>query len=432
MDGSAIQGEFYDAALNGVTAAVGQMQLHVLLDLAEPFTREQVEAAVAGTVASFPVMGCRYEHGWWRDRWVPMTEVAATDVVEELGGDLDEVMEELPRRALEPAAGWPWRVAMIRRDPGQRLVLTVVHDLADGAGVLAVTREFVSQLTGGGSIAGEGAMDRGYGQLLRSLRLVDLPYLVIGGIAEAMTPLLVPLLGPIRLRTAEPAPAVPRPVFRTVSSGVGEGSPVRALCEEVGCTVNDVLLASLALLNASLSGSGRLGNFFTVNLRRHLADDAPRVSNLSGVDSVILPRDVAGSLPEAAVAVARRTQRMKRRLVGFAFSAMPALTLMICPHAVVRGVAAFWGRYTSLLLSRGLVVTNIGAMDRYVQALGENLVAASVLGPFGRGPLVPIITATGFRDRLTLQINAQSNLAEEDLERMANELSAILGGGEEG
>ena len=321
---------------------------------------------------------------------------------------------------------------MIRRDPGQRLVLTVVHDLADGAGVLAVTREFVSQLTGGGSIAGEGAMDRGYGQLLRSLRLVDLPYLVIGGIAEAMTPLLVPLLGPIRLRTAEPAPAVPRPVFRTVSSGVGEGSPVRALCEEVGCTVNDVLLASLALLNASLSGSGRLGNFFTVNLRRHLADDAPRVSNLSGVDSVILPRDVAGSLPEAAVAVARRTQRMKRRLVGFAFSAMPALTLMICPHAVVRGVAAFWGRYTSLLLSRGLVVTNIGAMDRYVQALGENLVAASVLGPFGRGPLVPIITATGFRDRLTLQINAQSNLAEEDLERMANELSAILGGGEEG
>ena len=425
MSGRPLPGEFYDAALFGVHMAVGHMHLHVVLDLAEPFSRGQVVRAVQETVDALGILGCRYVPGWWRDRWEPQPRISADDVVEVVEGDADEALRALPLRPLDPTWDWPWRVSIMPCEHGQRLVVTLLHAVADGAGALAVTGELAARLAGrtGTGISG----DRGFGQLLRSLRLRDLPHLLLGCLQEFGRPLLLPLLNKTALREVRPAPARARQAFRTVVVGVGQGSAVRTLCARVDCTVNDVLVASLALLNASLGPTALLGNYFTVDLRRYLTDAGPRVCNLSGVDSVILKRSAARNLETAARAVGRRTERMKRQAVGLTFATLPAVAFMALPHAVVRAFAAAWGRWTSRLLTRGLVVTNIGAMDRYVEPLGDNLLAASVLGPFGRGPPVPIITATGFRGRLTLQINGFDSIESDELDRVARELSEILG-----
>ncbi len=424
MNRGSLRGEFYDAALYGVHATVGHMHLHVVLDLAEPYEREQVVRAARETVDAIAVLGCRYVRGWWRDRWEPLPQVSAEDLVEQIEGDPGVALRELPLRPLDPTAGPPWRISIMPCERGQRLVLTLLHCVADGAGALAVAGELAARLAGR---AGTGIpKDRGFAQLLRSLRLKELPHVLVGCLHQGWRPLLLPLLNRTQLRTAQPAPANPRPVFRTVLAEVGEGSPVRDTCSRAGCTVNDALVGSLAMLNASLGPAGRLGNYFTVDLRRYLTDSGPRICNLSGVDSVILKRGVTGNRESAARAVARRTERMKRQAVGLAFATLPALALMALPHAVVRAFAAAWGRWTSKMLTHGLVVTNIGRMDSYVEPLGENLRAASVLGPFARGSPIPIITATGFRDQLTLQINAYDTIESEELDRMAETLSEIL------
>jgi NRPS condensation-like uncharacterized protein len=425
MSRESIPGEFYDALLHGVTATVGHVQLHVVIDLVRPVQREAVVRAVEGTVAAFPVLGSRYETAWWRDRWVVEPGISAEDVVEVLEGDPEELLRELPQRPLDPARDWPWRVSMM----DSRLVVTVLHGVADGAGALTVAGEFAARLAGREGSAADGAMDRGFVQLLRSLRLVDLPYLLIGCVQQGLQALRVPFLTKTQLRAADPAPVEPKPVYRTVAVGVGEGSDVREVCGRVGCTVNDALVGALAVVCASLGPKGLLGSYFTVDLRRYLVDKGPKVTNLSGVDSVILRREMAGSLEDAAGAVGRRTERMKRQLLGVGFAALPAIPLMVVPHGIVRGFAALWARWAGALLTRGLVVTNVGPMDRYLEPLGEDVVAASVLGPFGIGPRVPIITATGFRDRLTLQINGYDTIDATELDRLAGRLGEVLGGG---
>jgi NRPS condensation-like uncharacterized protein len=425
VSGDSIPGQFYDAALYGVAATVGHMHLHVVLDLARPLQREVVVRAVEGTVAAFPVLGCRYQQGWWRDRWVVEEGISAADVVEVLEGDPEELLRELPLRPLEPTKDWPWRVSMM----GTRLVVTVLHCVADGAGALTVAGELAARLAGQEGTAAGTTMDRGFVQLLRSLRTRDLPHLLIGCLKQGLQVVRLPSLTRTQLRAARPAPVEPRPVYRTVVVGVGEGSDVRGVCARAGCKVNDVLVGALAVVCASLGPRGLLGSFFTVDLRRYLADKGPKVTNLSGVDSVILPREAAGSLDEAAGAVGRRTERMKRQLVGVGFAALPAIPLLLVPHGIVRGFAALWGRWTSVLLTRGLVVTNVGPMDRYLEPLGDEVVAASVLGPFGKGPRVPIITATGFRDRLTLQINGYDTIDGAELDRVADRLGEVLGAG---
>ncbi len=420
-----LRSEFFDVALFGVHAAVGHMHLHVVLELAQPFARERVVQAVRETTSAIPVLGSRYVPGWWRDHWQPMPGFSAEDAVEVIDGDPRRALDELLSRPLEPSEGWPWRVSILPGTHGQRLVVTLLHCVADGAGALAVAGELAARLARQPSVDIHG--DRGFGQLLRSLGWRQLPHVLAGCLQQGAQALLLPLLNRTKLPTEQLAPQSPRRVFRTVVVGIGQGSRVREVCSRVGCSVNDVLVGALALLNASLGPGGWLGNHFTADLRRYLASPSLSVCNLSGADSVVLKREAADSLDTAAKAVALRTERMKRRAVGLPFATLPALLFGAFPHAVVRAFSAFWGRWTSLLLSRGLVVTNIGPMDRYLEPLGDNLLAASVLGPFGRGSPVPIITATGFRDQLTLQINSYDTIDAAALDRMARLLGESLG-----
>ena len=165
---------------------------------------------------------------------------------------------------------------------------------------------------------------------------------------------------------------------------------------------------------------------FTINLRRHLRDDRPVVTNLSAIVALYMPRRAAADFDRAVGEVSRRIGEHKRQLAGLPFIFASAPVMCLLPHAWFRRVAHRYGRFTAWLLSRGLVVTNIGPLDAYLATFGERAVGASVIGPFIRNIRIPLITATGFRDRVTLQINAYDHLAEGELEEMATSLERIL------
>ena len=185
---------------------------------------------------------------------------------------------------------------------------------------------------------------------------------------------------------------------------VGEGTPLRALCRSRNGTVNDLLVAALAVLVRRVSARGRVGCFYTADLRR-LVDDAPRVANLSAAISVALPRSCADSLPAALAEVVRRTSRRSAGVTGLA-AILFNLPLILCtPHGLVRRLTRLVFRlWIRRLATRGLLVTNIGPLDPWLTSFGGRVRDATFVGRrCGRCPSV--LTATGFGDALTIHFN---------------------------
>lgn len=419
---------FFDACFFGGRAAIGDVQLHMVVDLADPFTVEELRAAATATVEAFPILGCRYRPGWWRDRWEAAPDLPSPVEERSVEEAVEEVTTELVRRPLDPREVGPWRVVQIRAGDGCRLLISVAHMLADANGALVVVHELARHLSGGPSRQAwpDRPMERGMGQLLRAIRLRDLGQLLLQSASEALLP--VRYLGMARpVDHWHPnADRDGRELYRTVTVDVGRGTPMRERCRSLGCTLNDALVSTLALLNRSLSAKGNLGNIFTVNLRKLLRDERPRIANLSGMEMVVLPRALVTDLEGTAVEVSRRIGRKKRRFAGLPPLIANFSTAWAMPHALLRPIIGLWLRYAMAVLNRGLTVTNIGAMDPYVEPLGDRATGASMIGPFLNMLGPPLITAAGFRDRLTLQVAGFDGRYQHQLDQVTDALVARM------
>ncbi|MBI5500242.1 MAG: hypothetical protein HY907_08370 [Deltaproteobacteria bacterium] len=411
--------------LDVALTVLGREHLQVVVDLDRRIDRDQAERAVAGTVAAFPLLGCRYEPGAWRDRWVPDPAMSAADAVQQLdpAPNPEVATREWLAREIDERAGWPWRVAVLPWGRGCRLLVSVLHVAADGAGTLAAVRELARLLVGGEAVERPYPVERNVGILFRRLGATGLVRLGAGLVREAIRPLELPFLA--RTATARPPPAGPA-TWRTVRIDVGEGSPLRKLCRARNATVNDLLVAALAVLVRRISVRGRIGCFFTADLRRRLADEQPRIANLSAVISVALPRAHAASLPDALVEVTRLTARRDPGVSGLA-ALLLNLPLILClPHRLVRRLTRLvFGVWIRRLLTRGLLVTNIGPLDACLAPFGNLVRDATFVGPSVRGLPIPVLTATGFGDNLTIHFTGYAETAA-GLERLAAELESIF------
>jgi NRPS condensation-like uncharacterized protein len=338
-------------------------------------------------------------------------------------------MLEVVARELEPADHWPWRVTQLVGADRSRLVITLLHQAGDGASLLAVTKELGLLLMRPDEERPPAPPERGLDLLARGKGLADLFRLLPALTREAFQPLAVPFIA----RTAPPyrhpvAGAAPTFVVREVTAEVGPGSALRDLCRELGCTVNDALVAAVAVLIGQISERGRIGAFFTANLRRYLDDDRPRVANLSSFDLVILARHRVNSLAEAMLEVSRRIRRKKRRIPGLVLVLGSAVLGAPIPFGLARALGRLLSSGMRHLATRGVMVTNIGPMDHALAPFGERVTAASVIGPFLHGHQIPIITATSFRGRLSLAVNGFDDTPEERWQQIVSVLSRALTG----
>ncbi len=423
--------EYTEAAFFGGAEAFGRVLLHVAIDLREPFEAGELQRAAEATEAAFPILGCHYQAGSWRDRWIAAPESSALRVDDRHAPDgVEAATEALVREEPDPTARRPWRVTQLRGPDTCRLVVTVSHMLADAAGALTVVRELAAHLTGEPPHPswGERGMPRGLGQVVRALRLRDLPRLALETVLFMRLPFQ--FLGMARPREpwADNLGRAGRAVCRTIIVDVADGSPFKDRCRDLGCTINDALVALLAMLNGALFGRGAVGNFFTINFRPYFSDGLPRVANLSGIDIVSLPRPSVGDFAATAGAVAERTRRLKQRFAGLPAVLSNHASLMVAPHGLVRLVIRLWARWACALLNRGLLVTNIGALDPYLAPLGERATAASLVGPFMPGFAAPVITASGFRGRLTLRINGFDGPCAPQLDQIERGLRELVDG----
>ncbi len=150
------------------------------------------------------------------------------------------------------------------------------------------------------------------------------------------------------------------------------------------------------------------------------------MANLSAITVVFVPRKFTGSFDNAIQYVSKKTNREKKNFAGLPHMLGIIGYSLLLPHSIARKVAGALAIYASSLLNRGMVVTNIGKVDAYLEPFGAIVKSASVMGPFLRGICVPVVTATGFRDTLTLQINDLSGHTAEDLDDMVATLEVLL------
>jgi NRPS condensation-like uncharacterized protein len=422
----AFQAEFSDAVYLATGATHGHPAGHVALDLSRRFSRQVLRDAVTHLIEMFPVLGCRYEARFWRDRWVP--DASSVDSLVHVGdfsgADRHAWLEHWINRPIDPARERPFRIAQRETGSGSTLLISVAHAASDGAGIAAIVYELACSLYGAKSSA-EPSRERGIGQLVRALSSRQLAALPAGVMEGGVGPFKLTRVADRRRPASIDGSAASR--FKTVVLDGSAYEAFRRCCASVGATLNDGLAAAIASLSATQTDDGPVVVYYTANLRRYLSAPKAIAGNLSGGEVMIVPRAALRSLAETAQTAARITSAQKDGVPGLGLAVFQWLTVGWLPHSVLRNVVVPRLDAASVSLFRkALVLTNVGAFDRFVEPFGADLLAVSVMGPFADSFPVPLVVSTGFRSSITLQICAGTGFPEQELDAFVEQLTRIL------
>jgi NRPS condensation-like uncharacterized protein len=417
--------QIVDVGLFGSMTRYGDLALHAIVDLRRRFTGQELERAAQATIADFPVLGCRYQPRFWRDRWVPLNDPISTMVqVVDPADDLEAETLRWVGRRIDVTRQRPLRVVSLAAGAGSRLILSFMHLAVDGGGVAAVGHVFGSHLYGQPpSLAVEARRDLAHA--LARLRWYHLPVLVRDGVTTLLQPLRTALAGP-RERPYE-AGSGRAPSWRHLVVPPEALNDIKARCRVRGATINDVLIAAMARVAAQRSSRGPVAVTYTMDLRRYAAAPKLTAANTSAMLTALVPRDAIGDLSATAAAVARITARQRRGLLGPAYVLTPMTMAPGSPHGLVRRfVRGLHPFVVDLPLSRGLLVTNVGRIDEGLSAFGDDIEAIQVIGPNLKGVPVPAVVAFGFRGQLCLEIFAPPEVAPQGLDALEAELRQAL------
>ena len=322
--------------------------------------------------------------------------------------------------------GWPFRVAALKHANGSRLAHPLSPrfgrrerrpDSGLGARAMAMRQRPAGEYPDGPrpDAALEGA------------GLQSVPRLAIELVREATKAFYLPLVGrydsEFKPTTQLSGSMFFRPLFLK-----GEAyQKFVALCKKHGATINDGLALIAALVASRRSNAPYFGALYTVNGRRYLKDDRPIIANMSGVNTIVIPRKYEGDLERLIPLVASKTGEQKQHLPGLAFSLIFIIFAFWLPAAPLHWFARhIFGAGTVAQGRRFAAFTNVGAMDMYVEPFGPEVRGAWMLGAFQRGFAVPLVMASGFRDSLALCVCAADDIIPESVAKYAEDWAKIL------
>ena len=403
----------------------GQVEAHVRLDLSLDLSFEHLQRAVEATIADLPVLGCRYVADPRQDRWEPTARPLSDTVIADTDpGDPDAVMAKWLQRPLESEVGRPWRVVwMPRREGGCRLLVTFLHLVVDGGGMMATAQVLGAHLLGKApALPVETRRDPALG--LERLPRAAWPLALASGVRELLQPLKLwgaDVMG--SLRRSEQGP----PCWTTITLEPEELARFKAACKAQGATVNDGLVAAVARAGGRRRRRGPLGAIYTIDLRRYL--DPPRlvVANLSGLLLVTIPRALLDSPEEAVAAVAAENQRLDWRFRGLIFCWFPWLVGPITRFGAYRDFVTRYGTAAiDWLCQRALIVTNVGRLDDGLAVFEGHVEAMTIIGPTARYMPMPVSAAWGHEGRLHVHLYGAPGTDAAELEALAADIRAGL------
>ena len=420
-----IRAELPDVGLFGSMDRYGDLGIHAVIDLRRTFSRADLERAMRGAIAAFPVLGRRYVPGFWRDGWHEVEGPISEAVhVRDQPGDLEAETASWARRPIDPTRERPLRLVSLAREQGSRLILSVTHLAVDGGGAAAVGHVLGAHLYG---LSPSFPVDarRNVGSALEGLRWHHFPVLARDVAATIVLPLRT--FAAAKRERHFPTAASSQASWRHVTIGAADVERIKARCRPRGASVNDALIAGLARVAASRSSRGAIAVMYTMDLRRYAGSPRLTAANTSSILSVIVPRSAVSDLGSTAAAVAKITARQHRSLAGPAFILTPLALALGAPHAWARRITRWLHPVLiDLPLSRGLMFTNVGRIDEGLSAFGADIESVRVIGPNIRGITVPAVVAFGYRGELHLELFGAPGLAVEALDELERELCEAL------
>lgn len=421
---------FFDAGFIGLEKYFGHQWLNVVINLDRVFSQPEIESAASRTMESFPILQCKYVKGALFDHWLPDPALTSSSIaaVEKLEGSLEEATLDFIHEPMDPERAPAWRVKLLASGNSSRLIIKVLHAMADGAGALTIVREFGSYLTGQKQESSPIAMNRGMWQVLRAVRLQDIPALLWESLGELVRPLVIPFITPEQLPPAKAEAEMREQYLELVIAGE-EFLALKERCSRLNCTVNDALLAALAEVVKESTEREIICILFTADLRKYLPAKRPVVGNLSGGNILALRRSRLSGLEQTARMVAQKTGELKSRIPGLQLILFQLFSYGLLPHSIIRAATSQVAKYFDQVIRRTLLFTNIGPMDEYLAPYGKMARSACVIGPCFRQLTSPVFVATGFRDSLTIQACSWNDLPLEKVDRLNRLLRRQLLGG---
>lgn len=418
-----VRAELADVGLFGSIDRFGDLGVHAMVDLRRSFTREELEQAFRRTVTDFPVLGCVYRPGFFRDAWMPTREPLSDAVHVVAEGDLEAETYRWTRKPLDACADRPLRVVSLARGKGCRLIVSLSHLAVDGAGMGAVGHVFGSHLYGLPP-ATPVESRRDLGPTLAGLSWKHLPVLARDAVTTLLQPLRTYAAG--RRETSYASSPWHEATSRRVILEPDEVRALQARCAP-GLSVNDLLVSAMARVSAQRTRKGPVVVIYTMDLRRFAGRAHLSATNASSILTAVVPREATGELASAAAAVRKLTARHRSSLVGPAFLLVPLALAAGTPHGLLRRVVP--RLHTVLVdvpLDRGLILTNVGRIDPGLAPFADDLEDVRLHGPNIRGVSTPTVVAFGFRGRLHLELFAPPGLGEAALDSLERELHDAL------
>jgi len=427
-----IRAEILDSALFTLGPVFGPMIIQVLLDLDPSPSRGQLVSALKRLMAQVPLLGSQIRSGFWRDQWVAMKNLEFESLVEMVELEREnsgKTFEELSfpafaKRAadkIDPSTEAPIRLILFRQGSRGLLVMRVHHSVADGNGCLQLAMLLGENLNLPPDSPLPEPLDnqRGFFQLLSAFRGKAIFLIIMETIKEMLRPLSLPWFKPLREQETESnGPA--RGLLARLEIKGAEYQDLQSLAHHLGLTINDLLLTALCRLEKEFydqrsEPSRYLAVAFTVNLRKFLKDEAIQITNLSGISSLVVKTEKIKGFNNTAGLVRDTAGELKRKYPGLGFMMAPLAVFGAFPIAIIKIAAQRYFKYLKLLQARGVILTNIGIMDPYLEPFGNRVKKASVIGPFVEGPF-PVFTATGQGPSLTIYLTQLTrNPASENL-----------------
>jgi NRPS condensation-like uncharacterized protein len=419
-----VSAQLADVGLQGSAHRYGELCVHAVLDVRRSFTRPELEHAVRATITSFPVLGSIYEVHFFRDRWVqaraPISEMVHFGIEKDLESDTRSWTD----RWLNPTREPPFRVVCLPKDQGCRLIFSISHLAADGAGMAAVGHVFAAFLYGmEPRLPVESRRD--LRRALDGLGLQHIPVLARDLAVSVVQPWRVWTAGP-RNRPF-PADSLQKSSSRMM---ILEKSTLEALQARCGkrVRINDLLVAIVGMVSAKRTSYGPVSVLYTMDLRRFSRKPHLSATNASSILTTVVPREATQNLADAVEAVEAETKRHRESLAGPAMLLLPMLLAGSAPHAFVRRLLpAIHPILVELPTSRGFIFTNVGKIDQGLGPLAADIEHIRVVGPSLRGISTPAIIAFGLNDRVHLELYAPPGLSEAALDELENELREVIG-----
>lgn len=418
-----VAAELADVGLHGSADRYGDLCVHGVFDLRRSFSRGELERAVQATVASFPVLGCIYEQHFFRDKWVPDPAPIADMVHDGLQKDLETDTQMWTDRWIDPSRERSFRVVYLPRSAGCRLILSLSHLAADGAGMAAVAHVFAAHLYGvEPALPVESRRD--LGRALDGLSLRHIPVFARDLAASIKQPWRVWTAGPRNRPFAKDTSG--RSFSRMM---VIEKSTLDALEARCGrrVRINDLLVAAVSMVSAQRSSYGPVSVLYTMDLRRFSRQPHLSATNASSILTTIIPREATDNLVDAVFAVEAETKQHRESLAGPAFLVLPMLLAGKAPHAFVRQLLpALHPLLVEIPTSRGFIFTNVGKIDQGLGPLGADIEDLRIVGPSIKGISAPAIIAFGLHGRVYLELFAPPGLSEKALEEVEMDLRRVF------